>query len=271
MQSTQLDSAAVLQPLLSDKPSTLPLPRNTPFSEKQRKECKFDGKIESPPDARSPEKRHLLIETEELFVDHHVREHQKKQQSEGLKPKADYLLPLTGAQVSQLPHYRLIGAQKEDDQTEDDQSEDERTNKPVWEEEELLREAAIWRKRFVEDYRLNMAVGQMHEHKDTCFKYVIEGGLRRAKHCRFNVNHFVQKAVECEEDTGVRIRDYVFARTGKEPVLPRRPGEAAPSLAPVDPMTGELLALRPTNELGATVLDAAGKSRRSHRFSLDEI
>ena len=114
-------------------------------------------------------------------------------------------------------------------------------------------------------------MGQMHEHKDTCFKNVIEGGMRRAKHCRFNVNHFVEEEVEKEEDTGVRIRKYVFARTGKDPVLPRRPGEAAPSLAPVDPATGELVALRPTNELGPSVRDAAGKTRRSHRLFLCEI
>ena len=155
VQSTQLDSAAVLQPLLAEDPSALPPPRNTPFSRQQQAECKFDGQVEDPPDARDSGKRHLFIDTEELFVDHHVREH-RQQLLLGEKPKADYLLPLTGAQVSRMPHYRLLLPRTETGPVTD---------------EELKAEAAIYRGEFVEDYRLNMAVGQMHEHKDTCFKY----------------------------------------------------------------------------------------------------
>ena len=155
VQSTQLDSAAVLQPLLSESPSELPPPTNTPFSKWQQVECKFDGKFEDPPDARDPAKRHLFVATEDLFVDHHMRAHQQEL-LQGEKPKKDYLVPLTGAQASRMPHYRFLfpsnGA------------------KPVTEAEKLA-EAALWRDKFVEDYRLNMAVGQMHEHKDTCFKY----------------------------------------------------------------------------------------------------
>ena len=155
VQSTQLDSGAVLQPLLAEDPSALPPPRNTPFSKEQQAECKFDGKIEDPPDARDPTKRHLFIASEELFVDHHVREH-RQQLLVGEKLKADYLLPLTGAQVSRMPHYRLLGP---------------RTDVVPETEDELKAEAAIYRSEYAEDYRLNMTVGQMHEHKDTCFKH----------------------------------------------------------------------------------------------------
>ncbi len=95
----------------------------------------------------------------------------------------------------------------------------------------------------------------------------MEGGLRKAKHCRFNVNHFVQKAVQCTIDGIRRIRDYVFARTGKEPVLPRRPGEPLPDVAPVDPQTGEPLPLRPTNSLGPTAATAAGERDEDHCFT----
>ena len=87
-------------------------------------------------------------------MDHHVREHHQ-QLLVGEKPKADYLLPLTGAQVSQNPHYRLLGPMSQDAPCTG---------------EELKAEAAVWRGEFAEDYRLNIAVGQMHEHKDTCFK-----------------------------------------------------------------------------------------------------
>ena len=185
VQSTQLDSAAVLQPLLAEDPSKLPSPRNTPFSKKHQEECKFDGKVENPPDEKQPEKRHLFVETEELFVDHHVKEH-REQLLEGEKPKADYLLSLTGAQVSRLPHYRLLRP---------------RTDDNMETKEGRLAEAAKYREEFVEDYRLNMAVGQMHEHKDTCFKYVVDAGLRKAKHCRFHFNHFVPKSVKKRQKT----------------------------------------------------------------------
>ena len=36
------------------------------------------------------------------------------------------------------------------------------------------REAANWRCLYAEHYKLNISVGQMHAHKDTCFKYVTE-------------------------------------------------------------------------------------------------
>ena len=36
---------------------------------KQQADCKFDGKLEEPPDARNPEMRRQFVATEELFLD----------------------------------------------------------------------------------------------------------------------------------------------------------------------------------------------------------
>ena len=80
-----------------------------------------------------------------------------------------YKLPLTGAQITRMPQYRLLrsmlGAHKHPT-----------TN------EEFYEEAALWKEAYCEDYRLNVADSMMHVHKDTCFKYVIQQGLRKAKH-----------------------------------------------------------------------------------------
>ena len=67
-------------------------------------------------------------------------------------------------------------------------------------DEERREEAGLWRAAYSEDYRCNIAVGQMHEHKSTCFKYVIQEGLRKSKHCRFRFVHFVTLAKEEEVD-----------------------------------------------------------------------
>ena len=101
----QLDSAAVLPLLLTEDADAAPIPRSTPFTEQHQKDCRFDGELEG--DAREPAKRRPLVATEERFVDHHVREHMASLLL-GQEPKPEYLLPLTGAQLSRLPHYRLL-------------------------------------------------------------------------------------------------------------------------------------------------------------------
>ena len=175
--------------------------------------------------------------TEELFVDHHVREHAARLPL-GAEPKPEYLLPLTGAQVSRMPRYRLLAPMTSD--------------YPVT-AEERHEEALLWASAYSEDYRGNIAVGQIHQHKDTCFKYVIQQGLRKAKHCRFHFNHFVSLALWVVEEGGNKIHDFVFARTGKQPVLPRQPGEPAASLVEIDTTTSEVRAIRPTTRLGPSV------------------
>ncbi len=101
----------------------------------------------------------------------------------------------------------------------------------------------------------------MHQHKDTCFKYVVQKGIRKAKHCRFHFNHFVTLAVRSTVEDLTKVREIVFARTGKDLVLPRKPGQAAPALVQIDADTGEPVPLRPTTCLGPSVItdDTCGK------------
>ena len=145
--------------------------------------------------------------------------------------RKEFALPLTGAQVSRMPRYRLLGPM---------------TDGAPSTVEELREESRRWASAYAEDYRLNIAVGQMHEHKSTCFKYVIQHGLRTAKHCRFHFNHFVKQAEQVVVEGVSKIREVIRSRTGKDPVLPRRPGEPAPHLIQYDQETGDLLAIRPS-------------------------
>ena len=186
VQSMQLDSAAVLPLLLAEDATKEPAPRSTPFSAKQQKDCRFDGELEG--DARDATKRRPLVATEEFFVDHHIRAHAE------CLPQPDYLIPLTGAQVTRMPSYRLLQPMAGYSRgTAEDRAE----------------EAAAWGRAYAEDYRLNIAVCQMHEHKDTCFKYVVQKGMRKARNCRFNFNHFVHLSVHSMVDGVRKIRDVV--------------------------------------------------------------
>ena len=126
-------------------------------------------------------------------------------------------------------------------------------------EEERRAECTFWCEAFAHDYRRNISAFQMHEHRDSCFKYKIQDGVRKAKPCRFNFNHFVTLALRRIMDGVETVREIVFARTGKNLVLPRRPGEEAPELSKLDPDTNEPIPLRPTIQLGPTVLTDAAR------------
>eukprot|EP00959_Pyramimonas_sp_CCMP1952_P017053 362232-Pyramimonas_sp.AAC.1 len=94
------------------------------------------------------------------------------------------MVPQTGAQLCRLEPYRLLRPVTDDDlETAAGRS----------------AEAAAWAARYAEDYRQDIAVGQMHQHKDTCFKYVVEKSMRVARHCRFNFCHFVKLWLHVEE------------------------------------------------------------------------
>ena len=242
VQSMQLDSAAVLPVLFAPSPDEAPEPKNTPFSEQQQRDCRMDGELEG--DVHNPEKRRPLLATEPLFQDHHHRRHHDML-APGEDPMPDYLVPQSGAQLCLLPHYRLLKAVTDDDLTSP---------------EGQLREAAAWAGKCSEDYRCNIAVGQMHQHKDTCFKYIVDKALRVAKYCRFNFCHFVHLWLNvCASaiTSGSRKQGgpklVTVARTGKDLVLPRQPGSAEdPDLFPKDPC-GDPVALKPTRSLGPTV------------------
>eukprot|EP00973_Karenia_brevis_P013840 1877773-Karenia_brevis.AAC.1 len=115
----------------------------------------------------------------------------------------DFLVPQTGAQLARLPHYRLLMPTTDDDlETEDGRQ----------------REAKAWRRLYADHYRGNIAVGQMHAHKDSCFKYVTDKAVRFAKHCRFHFCHFVKLFLRGVSSDGKpkAAREVVLARTGKD-------------------------------------------------------
>ena len=62
----------------------------------------------------------------------------------------------------------------------------------------------------------------------------------------------------------LKARDVTFARTGKDLVLPRLPGEPPPQQAFLDEEIGEPIALRPTAKLGPSVIsdDSCGADGR---------
>ena len=201
----------------------------------------MDGKLEG--DVRDPEKRRPLLATEELFEDHHLRSLRESAPA-GAPQLPPYLVPQTGAQLCRLPHYRLLHPVTDDDLTS---------------EEGRRAEAEAWRALYAEDYRANIAVGQMHEHKDTCFKYVVDKGLRFAKHCRFHFCHFVKLWLRrTDEEKQKPPREVTIARTGKDLVLPYDPVTRARQ----DPCAlggdGEPVPVRPTRELGPTVVTEQG-------------
>ena len=237
VQSMQLDSAAVLPLLLTEEPETLSAPQNTPFSVQHQADCRFDGKIEG--DLRDTKKTRPLLDVEPLFEDHHIR--RKRESMPMISPEFDrYVIPQTGAHLCKLPHYRLLKPLTEDD---------------LETAEGVKAEAAAYREAYSQDYRLSIAVGQMHEHKDTCFKYVMDKAIRFAKHCRFHFNHFVILCVIMtggDSKASKSKRDVTFARTGKELILPRAPGDPLPELCPLD-ADGKQQALKPTTSLGPTV------------------
>ena len=94
-------------------------------------------------------------------------------------------------------------------------------------------------------------------HKDTCFKYVTDKAVRFAKHCRFHFCHFValclRAVAHAASQQGERLRDVTLARTGKDLVLPRSPGDEALDMHPRDAQ-GLRVPLRPTCQLGPTVV-----------------
>ena len=90
----------------------------------------------------------------------------------------------------------------------------------------------------------------------------IRGGQKGAESeaLKFHFCNFVTLAVRQIVDGARRVRDIVFARTGKDLILPRKPGQKRASLVQVD-ASGNQIALKPTCDLGPTVVsdDARGQ------------
>lgn len=175
--------------------------------------------------------RRPLVPVVEGYVDGHVR---RAMEAAGDVPSMQTApkvkvrdLPLTGAVMSRLPHYRLLPRLEG------------RCSCPICQEKaaeyDRLRtgavqpdvEAAAFRDAFSEDVRAVCCLaGHLHEHQSTCFKYAPEGSRRKPQHCRFNFTHFVSLPWKDEESGATRLR--VVARTGKEPKLPMWPGDSPP-------------------------------------------
>ena len=90
----------------------------------------------------------------------------------------------------------------------------------------------------------------------------IRGGQKgeESEALRFHFCNFVTLAVRQIVDGVSRVRDIVFARTGKDLILPRKPDQKRASLVQVD-ASGNQIALKPTCDLGPTVVsdDARGQ------------
>ena len=155
--------------------------------------------------------RRPLVPVVEGYVDGHVR---RAMEAAGDVPSMQTApkvkvrdLPLTGAVMSRLPHYRLLPRLEG------------RCSCPICQEKaaeyDRLRtgavqpdvEAAAFRDAFSEDVRAVCCLaGHLHEHQSTCFKYAPEGSRRKPQHCRFNFTHFVSLPWKDEESGATRLR-----------------------------------------------------------------
>ncbi|CAL1153389.1 unnamed protein product [Cladocopium goreaui] len=166
-----------------------------PYSEKWREEDRFDGGAEE--DVKEPEKKRTSVTVVPPVVDYHIRKAMTGESAtsfEETKQKVNIKhIPLTGCVMARLPHYRLpvsgyaacscsLCAKARTDAEERSTS-----GFPIDAKEDMQQQYIA---NFCEDLHAVCALsGHLHEHKNTCFKYV------------------------------------VVARTGKDPLLPVWPGE----------------------------------------------
>ncbi|CAK0851590.1 unnamed protein product, partial [Prorocentrum cordatum] len=128
-------------------------------------------------------------------------------------------------------------------------------------------EAAAYAAAFAEDHwDISSLSGHIHQHHDTCFKYMEDGISRKPQHCRFGFVHFVRLWLPSTTDSPgqgeakERIVERLLARVGKEPLLPRIRGQP-----PVDTQSMPILAdtrLFTDGSLGASVETDDRQARR---------
>ena len=187
-----------------------------PYLDKWQQEDRFDGGAENC--ARDSSKRRPRAIVVPPYIDKHVLRAGGAEDiqifAEAKQKIKVRQLPLTGSIMSSRPHYCLP----------DDAHE--------------LCECRVCASRRVaratrsggdlEDLRGVCALsGRLHEHQNTRFKYAPQGIWCKPQHCRFNFTHVVTLGVR--KGNG-KIVDQVFARTGKDPVLPVRPRDHTPEL-----------------------------------------
>ena len=191
-----------------------------PYTAKWQKSDRFDGELEEGFSEQGMVQakvlRRPLVPVVEAYVDGHARRAMDAAGDTKLKVRE---LPLTGAVMSRLPHYRFLPCVEgrcgcRICQKKSAEYDSLRTGAVQAEVE-----AAAFRDAFSEDVRAVCCLaGHLHEHQSTCFKYAPEGSRRKPQHCRFNFTRFVSLPFTDEETGKTRLR--VVARTGKEPKLP---------------------------------------------------
>ena len=139
-----------------------------------------------------------------------------------------------------------------------------------WDMENAVRreEAASYAEAFAKDHWEVCALsGHIHRHHDTCFKYVGDSVRRKPQHCRFGFVHFARlwlpKTTDSEgaQATKEILVERVLARVGKEPVLPRQPGDAVPDIY-ADPIVATKDLFHTSRSLGACVEADDRQARR---------
>ena len=262
VEALQITSAAIVPLHFVDHPDEAPELQGTPCTGEMQAEDRFDGELEA--DVRNPELRRVLASVAPRFLDHHVKAHHEA------NPEADKVressLPLTGAHLSRLPHWRLQPELSATCGCSGCASRAARYQELVAQGSGgVEREAAEYVQAFAADFHGCTAVSSIHRHTDTCFKYVEEDSYRKPQHCRVGFVHFVRlcvkKAVASGRQTAHRVVQRVIARVGKEPVLPWNAGEARPSLDRGRPIKADRNLFRP-GSLGASIESDDRQARR---------
>ena len=191
------------------------------YTSQWQKEDGFDGGLEN--DAKDPDRRRITVDMISKPLDLHMTA--ARVDSTNSSPMQSRFLPLTGACLSSLPHWRLL---PEKDVTCNCAGCSTRFNQflhmQTCQEAELA-DARAYAENFSKDATRIVGLTSLHRHTDTCFKYVTEGERRKPQHCRFGYVHYVRVWVEQQIKRGNRIVtqlvEKIIPRTGKEPVLPQ--------------------------------------------------
>ena len=148
-------------------------------------------------------------------------------------PKINFFkIPLTGGVASRLPHYRILPERLHTCSCEPCI---QRSDAYHWESNgtaDHIAEAAEWVSAFADDHvQLCSVSGHVHQHHQTCFKYIEDGGRAKPQHCRFGFVHFVHlwrykssDSIAVSESKSAVV-EKLIARVGHYPTLPRIPGQ----------------------------------------------
>ena len=226
VEALQVTASAIVPLHFVDDPQQAPPLRSTPYLGPWRVEDRFDGALEG--DKKYPTKRRADVPAVAGFRDHHVRAHvAQRPPDKQNEPVSERRLSLKGSVMSRLPHYRVLPERTPSCACRACQ--ERHLEFPIIPDSA---EATAYAEAFANDhYEICSLSGHIHRHHDTCFKYIEESIRRKPQHCRFGFVHFVRlwlpKTTDAEGEAAVKeqLVQRLLARVGKEPVLPRQPGE----------------------------------------------